>query len=365
MNILAFTLILGVLIFVHELGHFLFARLFGIRVDEFGFGYPPRLLTLFYWKGTRFSLNWIPLGGFVKILGENPMEDIPEEEKEKSFTEKPWWKQILVLSGGILFNVLLAWLIFSALAYRTHTEFPASRVPDGAQFEDPRIVVVFVAKEYPAYQAGIRPGDELKEYYAGGAHVIPKAREEDIDTFRAFVAEHSQEEIGLIVYREGKLEDIHVQPVVSKEAGNRPVVGVGLEVLGTYHPTVVDALTMGWEKTRYVLREMVRMLGQLITGELSADALSGPVGIVKEVGKAASHGWETLLSFTAFLSLNLALLNLIPFPALDGGRILIVLIETVTRRKVYPHFLAWFHTIGFFLLLALMVFVTYRDIVRW
>ena len=362
MQTLLFILVLGVLIFVHEMGHFLFAKLFGVRVDEFGFGYPPRLTKLFRWKGTDFTLNWIPFGGFVKIFGEQDEgEELSAEEKAVALNHQAIWKQILVMLGGILFNILFAWIIFSGILFFTKGEVPVSTAPEGYHFDTTRLVIVHVEEGMPAAESGIQLGDEIKEYYSGDDHVIPQG---DTQEFSQFIQKHKGSDIGVIVYRDGKLKDIHLTPEES-EGGEKYLVGVSLTRMGEVQLGLLDSLRYGAEETFHILKEIVKGFYQLVTGKLSPEAVSGPVGIVKQIGDAAQFGWVYLLSFTALLSLNLAVLNLIPFPALDGGRIFILLIEGITRRKIKPEVVAWIHTIGFFILIALMIFITYRDIVNW
>ena len=362
MNILIFILVLGLLIFVHELGHFLFAKLFGIRVDEFGFGYPPKMFKLFRWKGTDFTMNWIPFGGFVKIFGEQASEkELSEEEKKVSLEGQAKWKQILVMSGGVIFNILFAWILISSLYLFSSREVPVSFIPQ-YHFDHTKFVVTHVEKNFPAYEAGIRPGDEIKEYYSPREKVLLK--DEGIRDFSNFIQRNAKTgDIGVIVYRDGKVKDIHIKPKWSEE-GKKSIVGVSAVRVGEFSPNIFQAFYYGGIQTWEMLKDVSVGFWSLIRGKVALDTVSGPVGVVKQVGEAAHVGWHYLILFIAMLSINLAVLNFIPFPALDGGKIFFILIEMITRKKIPDNVIVWIHGIGFFILIALMILITYRDILN-
>ncbi len=366
MTILLFILVLGFLVFVHELGHFLFAKLFGIKVDEFGFGYPPRAKKLFRWKETLVTLNWVPFGGFVKIRGENgPEGDGEEKETEKddegSFHTKPAWKQILVLSGGVIFNVLTAWMLLSVFFYFLHDWVPMSMLPESG-VEAQRLVVNHVLPNSPASEAGIQVFDEVKEFYSEDEHILPeRLHGSDEKVFYDFVQRHLNDEIGIVTYRKGKLRDIHLQ---AREIEGRKMLGLSTIMEGKMDLTVPQALWFGARETYHMTLRTVKGFWKLVTGEESIKALVGPVGIAKETSHARSLGILAFLSFVALLSVNLAVINILPFPALDGGRILFILIEKLTRRKIPQNVFLWVNGIGFLLLILLMLFVTYQDILR-
>jgi len=363
MNIIIFILVLGILIFVHELGHFLFAKLFKIRVDEFGFGYPPKMFQFGTFKGTKLTMNWIPFGGFVKIFGENDDgTELSDEEKKVSLIHKPRWQQLLVMLGGILFNVIFAWLLFSGL-YMSGVTAPISNAPENYQFEETRLIVSGILADAPADVSGLMSGDEIKEYYNQRETVT--VVDEDITDVAAFIDQTGQndDDIGFVILRGDDLEIVTVTPkegVVPEKHG----IGINLERVGNLKLPVHQALWYGAKNTWAYTKAISVGFWQLITGSIALDNVSGPVGIVKQIGDASAIGFAYLVSFTALLSLNLAVLNLIPFPALDGGRILIIIIESIIRKRLKPLVVNWINTIGFFALILLMILVTVKDVIN-
>ena len=250
MTIIIFIIILTVLVLVHEFGHFIVAKSFGIRVDEFGLGFPPKIWSR-KWGETLYSLNVIPFGGFVKIFGEDldaPMSDIGgdnDNDKSRSFQHRPKWIQALVLVAGVAFNIIFAWLIISFLEHS----------------------IVFGS----------------------------------IDTFN-----------------------------------------------------IIKETTIG----------LIKFIGNIFLGQSDFSQVAGPIGIARIVGQAQSLGFAPLLSLVALISINLAVINLVPFPALDGGRLLIVLIEAIIHRPISPGIVRWVNAISFVLLIVLMITVTVHDILK-
>lgn len=362
MNIIIFILILGILVFVHELGHFLFAKLFNIRIDEFGFGYPPKMFKMFTWRGTDFTMNWIPFGGFVKIFGENDDgSELSPEEKAVSLVHKPRWQQILVMLGGILFNLIFAWILFSGI-FMAGISAPISSAPDNYTFENIDLTLTSVMAKSPAEIAGLQAGDVVKEYYAGENHIL--VQNETVSDVATFIQKNGENtDIGFVVLRGDKLENIIMKPELGI-VGDSYSIGVGMERVGDLKLPVHQALWYGAKNTVTMTGQIFRGFGQLISGKVSLDAVSGPVGIATQVGSAAKIGLTYLIGFAAMLSINLAVLNIIPFPALDGGRIFILLIESVIGKRLNPNIVNWVNVVGFFLLIALMLFVTAKDIIN-
>lgn len=364
MNIILFILILGILVFVHELGHFLFAKLFKIRVDEFGFGYPPKMFKMFSWRGTSFTMNWVPFGGFVKIFGEaDDGSELSEEDKKVSLVHKPRWQQFLVMFGGILFNVIFAWLLFSGL-YVSGITAPINSAPDSYEFTDSRLVVSSLMADSPAEQAGLMVGDEIVEFY--NVNEVVQVIDQDITDVSAFINASSTLEspdVGFVVLRDEQLEIITTSPTQGIVEGKFGI-GVNLDRVGELQLSVHQALFYGAKNTWNFTTAIVNGFGQLISGQISADNVSGPVGIVKQVGEASSIGVSYLVGFMALLSLNLAVLNLVPFPALDGGRIFIILIESIIRKRLPSTIVNWVNVVGFFILIAVMILVTVKDIMK-
>ena len=366
MNIIIFILVLGILIFVHELGHFLCAKLFKIRVDEFGFGYPPRMFKMFSWKGTRFTMNWIPFGGFVKIFGESDDgSELSDDDKKVSLVYKPRWQQALVMFGGILFNVIFAWILFTGI-FMAGVQAPIESAPPSYQFESSDLTIVNILHDSPAEKAGLKQGDIVKEFYVVGddthsAHQNVQGKEELAEVINQTGAQGY--DIGLVVMRDNQPTSITVDPqegIITDTFA----IGIALETIGElklpFHRAAVYAL----RNTAHVTYSIITGFGQLFTGNVSLDDVSGPVGIVSQVGQASTIGLAYLIGFTALLSLNLAVLNLVPFPALDGGRLFILLIESIIRRRLPANAVNWVNAIGFFILIGLMILVTTKDVIK-
>jgi regulator of sigma E protease len=364
MNIIIFILVLGILVFIHELGHFLFAKLFGIRVDEFGFGYPPKMFQFGTYKGTKLTLNWIPFGGFVKIFGENDDDtELTKEEKKVSLVHKPRWQQLLVMFGGILFNIIFAWVLLSSL-YLSGVTAPIDNAPKGYSFEDTQLIVSGILADSPAENSGLLVGDEIVEYY--NQKIQTKVTTETIIEISAFInaTGNNNDVVGFVVRRDtDQLEIITIEP---KEGLIEDKFGLGINIdrVGELQLPIHSALIYGAKNTVAFTSAILTGFGQLITGKISIDNVSGPVGIVKQVGEASRIGFSYLVGFTALLSLNLAVLNIIPFPALDGGRMFIILIESVIRKRLKPRVVNMINIVGFFALILLMVLITVKDVIN-
>lgn len=384
MTIIIFILILGALVFVHELGHFLMAKAFGVRVDEFALGFPPRLLA---WKPkgseTTYALNLLPLGGYVKIFGENPDEaSLKGPEKKRSLANKPKYAQLLVLIAGIVANILFAWLLISG---GFMVGLPVSVVDSYADaVRDPETVVREVVPGSPAAAAGFLPGDvivylEASPEVPGNVVGIDGHTPKEVlrgsgvtpTSVRRLIGFHPDEPISVLVKRLGKTQTatgnafLEVTPRVSE---GRATIGIVMDEVGILKLPWHRALWEGIFFTKNIVvmtaEQIVQFLGQVLTGQANMDQVSGPVGIAGQVGEARELGLAYLLSFTAFISVNLALLNLVPFPALDGGRILFVCIEAAIRRPIKPIVANWLNGIGFLLLILLMIVVAYHDIMK-
>ncbi len=361
MTVLLFIVILGALIFVHELGHFLLAKLFGIRVDEFALGFPPRLFSRVVGE-TRYALNLLPFGGYVKIFGED-MTAIPssDPDKSRSFSAQNRFKQAMVLVGGVSMNVIFAWLLLSAGFL-----FGATVVSDdypNRTLIDERLLVVSVLPDSPAFEAGLQEGDVVRGIRDESETISMPS----VTVVQQFVADHDAREVVFDIERSGVPSLISAIPkegVVEGQAG----VGISMEQVGTLRLSIVGSLIEGMRRTSTLLVLTVQGLGgflyELFLFQADFSEVAGPVGIAILVGDAQSLGLFYLLSFTAIISLNLAVLNLIPFPALDGGRLFFVLIESVIRRPLPVNFIKTLNTVGFFLLIGLILFITYKDIAK-
>ena len=377
-----FILVLSVLVFAHELGHFVTAKRLGVRADEFGFGFPPRMVGFYKnkfgkWRkvfgkttyedlesstledavpqsgSTIYSLNWLPIGGFVKIKGENDNGD----KEADSFAAKKVWQRMLILSAGVIMNVVLAWFLFT-VGYLIGMPQATSDLSSSARVSNAMVAIIDVRADSPAEVAGLRAGDFIKAI--NGQEV---ALEEDM---QAMISPLAGQEVTLLVDREQTEMTIVVVPEEVSEGHG--VIGVGIMAAGTVRYPLFSAIIEGAKTTGWMLKEIVlafgNLIGNLVSGESVSQEFAGPVGIANITGQAASLGFVYLLQFVALLSLNLAIINILPFPALDGGRILFLLIEKVKGKPVKRDIEAVAHNIGFLLLIALIIFITYKDIIK-
>lgn len=365
MNIIIFVIILLVLVIVHEFGHFYSAKKFGIRVDEFGFGFPPKLFGIK--KGeTEYTFNALPIGGFVKIFGENPDdENTNGPDKDRSFVNKPKWQQAIVLFAGVFANFALAWLLFS---FGLMTGLPSSvgAVPD-KYLHDVNLVVVSVSPKSPAETAGLKSGDKIVSVSVTEKEKMQTLAEINPETLKDFIGEHGLSEIE-IGYTRGKTKAVAVAKVTPSEASGRPTIGISMDQIGTAKLPVLTAFWEGLKLDWFVTKGTVTGLFGLIKGALvgkgSFSSVTGPVGMVGIVGEASKFGFAYLMSFAALISVNLAVINLLPFPALDGGRLFFLLIEKIKGSRMNAKFANMANMIGFFVLITLMVVVTFHDVFK-
>ncbi|MBE0466819.1 MAG: RIP metalloprotease RseP [Candidatus Desulforudis sp.] len=334
-TIFAVIVVFGLLIFIHELGHFLVAKRAGILVYEFALGFGPRL-TGFRRGETDYTLRAVPLGGFVRFAGMDPREE--EVPPERDYKYKPVWQRMAVISAGPIANFLLAIVLLAGV-------FMAQGMPM------PTTVVDEVLPGSPATEAGFRQGDRI---------IAVDGREVNAwDELVSLISARPGEQLVLTVEREGSVLDI---PVIPKEEAGVGRIGIRPE------PRVMSvgpltALAGGWDYTVQLTGMIIAFLGQMITGQAPAD-VGGPVRIVAEIGSAAQLGVIPLLHLAAFLSINVGFFNLLPIPALDGSRLLFLTWEGVTRRPLNPEREGTFHLVGFALLLLLIMVITYRDIAQ-
>jgi len=372
-TIIIFIIVLAALIFVHELGHFIAARSFGIRVDEFALGFGPRLFEWKlngggFWGETTYAINAIPFGGFVKIFGENPDdESMTGADSGRSFVNAKRWKQAIVLVAGVLGNFIFAWLLIVIALSIGAASSPSDYPQYANRMTDERIMIAAVSPASPAYKAGIKEGDAILGLSSAS---IPLVKNITIDAIQADIASSTGVPLIFSILRDGKEVSITVTPsknVISQES-DRYAVGISMDDTATLQLPIYLAVYEGARFTWALMKEIVMGFGTLIAGlfhgTASVSDLTGPVGIAGMVGTAARLGLSYLLMFTAFISINLGIINLVPFPALDGGRLLFVIIETVIRRPIKAIFANAVNLVGFVLLMLLMVFVTYRDILR-
>ncbi len=376
MTLIIFIIVLGILVLVHEMGHFLFAKKAGVHVEEFGIGYPPKATTLGTWWGTRFSLNWVPFGGFVKILGENydkeTEEDLSKESKDFSetsssklqalrFTQVSRKWQALILAGGVLFNVLFAWVLFS-LAFMIGIPTPVDN-EFGGEVKNPSLTVISVLENSPAKEVGLKSGDKIVSMSFGDEIPFEPTSPEIVSDF----INRSTGEIKLDIVRGEELIKFNIIPDENIVEDKR-IIGISMDVVGELslppHKAVYEGAKVTVRFTYLTVEGLYGLVKDAFKGEADISQVTGPVGIVGLVGDASRLGFAYLITFTALISINLAIINMIPFPALDGGRLLFVAIEGITKKPINPKFAMVVNTVGFGILILLMLVVTYRDIVK-
>lgn len=367
MSILLFFIVLAILVLTHEFGHFIVAKLSGIRVDEFGFGFPPKLFG--YKKGeTEYTLNLIPFGGFVRIFGEEENEEFvhaDEKTKERSLYGKPRYIQAAVMAAGVTFNVLLAWFLISTSLFMG-TPVAVSSLSDGLTASNINLTLTEILPNTPAEEAGLRVGDAI--IYLNRNGVILTGKDLGVDSAIKFIAESAGSKL-LVGYKRdgGEIAVASVVPV-SGIVDGRAATGVSFDMVGTLKLSFLRSFMEGADLTIRLAYEMVVGLIDFFfgffTGVSSLKNVAGPVGLAGIVGDASKLGLSHLMNIMALISINLAVLNIAPFPALDGGRLAVLLFEGATKRTLNPRITGTINTIGFLALISLMFVITYSDIVK-
>lgn len=371
LTILIFVVLLGLLVFVHELGHFLTAIRNGIRVDEFGFGFPPRILGIvkdettgkyrFVWGGkempsgkTVYSLNWIPLGGFVKIAGE----DGHDTSDPESFAGKSAWVRIKVLSAGVAMNFLFAWFLISIVLM---LGLPQPIDPsEHGKYPDARIQILSIGKGTPAEAMGLSMGDAILSLNGKRMTSLEQVSEE--------IKSHKGQQITVEVDRFGKMLTLSGTPR-TEYPENEGALGISFSETAVVSYPWYEAIYQGgittYNITMAIFEAFGKMIASLFGAEKTALDVTGPVGIVYLTKQMSDLGLPYLLQFAALLSINLGIINILPIPALDGGRILFILIEKLKGSPVSRRVEGMIHQIGFVLLLLLMLLVTVRDFAQF
>lgn len=348
-GLLVSIIVLGILIFIHELGHFLVARLFGVGIEKFSLGFGKRIWGKTVGR-TDYRISAIPLGGYVKMVGEEPDAEIPPEDIPVSFTHKNVFKRILIVAAGPTFNILLAvfifWVIFMISGKYIYKPV-IGEVEDGS----------------PAQSAGLTPGD-----------TVVAINDKQIGSWTdmaTYIAGSGGQELDITVRRQEELKTIHVNPrlvTIKNIFGveeDRYVVGIrpsgeGYEEKLGFFSSLMESFRYTYE----IEKQMLYHIGMLIQRKISPDTLGGPIMIVQMVGQQVQYGFNSLIFLTALLSINLGILNFLPIPVLDGGHLVFFIIEAIIRRPVNQRVREIAQQTGIFVLLLLMIYVSYNDIKR-
>jgi regulator of sigma E protease len=370
MSVILFLLVLSVLVLIHEAGHYFAARIFGVKADEFGYGFPPRLIGYVkdkgkwkkvgrndrtVYKNTIWSINWLPLGGFVKIKGETTdgMND-PD-----SIHAKPIWQRLLIIAAGVGMNWVLAVVLFMGV-FLAGTTVMLDGVPKEAIITDRQVIVTQIVPGSPAEQAGIIPGDILRRVEGK----VPQSWEDA----RNVIQSRGTDPVEIEYEHEGAVLIASVIPVQLKEL-NRPGVGLGMGDVGHVKFTFVSAFTSAvqatWTLTKTILFTFAEIVHDLFVKRAVTQEVSGPVGIAVMTGKIAKQGFVPLLQFAAMLSVNLAVINFLPIPALDGGRAMFLILEAIRRKPISRTLEIGIHNVAFVLLITLILLVTAHDVSKY
>ena len=356
MWIVGFLLVLGPLVTLHEFGHYLVGRAFGVKADAFSVGFGKELTGFTDRRGTRWKLSALPLGGYVQFAGDmnpasQPSEEwlsLPPEEREKTFQSKPLWQRALIVFAGPAMNFAIAIAILAAFNFA----YGKLEIPP---------VVAAVQEDSAAERIGIAPGDRFVE--------VDGQAIESFNELRALVAPNPGATLDMVIERAGERRAIsfEVPAVIERDRfGNEFKVGILGVASGDGEVVPVgagEALVLGVRQTGETVELMVLGIWQIVTGRRSVDELGGPIKIAKYSGEQLSLGWRQFVSFAALISINLAFINLLPIPALDGGHLAFYAAEAVRRKPASPRSQEWAFRTGIAFVLALMLFVTINDIV--
>ncbi|WP_027398302.1 RIP metalloprotease RseP [Anaerovorax odorimutans] len=333
MMIIYAILIFCLLIFIHEFGHFITAKAVGIKVNEFALGMGP--LLLHFTKGeTEYSLRALPIGGYCKMEGEDEESDSP-----RAFNNKPFWAKAIVIVAGSFMNLVLAVVILSIIVFYIGV---------------PNNIIKEVTPDYPAVAAGLKSGDKIIK--------IDNNNIKNWDDLTSAISESGGDSITIGIERDGKTMTLESAVITGED--NRRVIGISPEYERDFS-YLGQSVVLGAKSTYDMGLNMIQVIGQLVTREISVNALTGPVGIIHIVGDTAKLGIIYVAQLTAFISLNLAIVNMLPFPALDGGRLLFMVIRLFTGKAISDELEGKIHLIGILLLFTLMIYITFQDVGRF
>lgn len=343
MTLIYFILILGITVMIHELGHFIFAKKAGIYVYEFSIGMGPKLFQIHSKKDeTVYSIRLFPIGGYVQMAGESVEED-KDIPKEKQLQSKTWLQRFLTITAGVLFNFLLAIIIFFIIG-----------LVNGSPSQETYISLV--EEDSPASLAGLEANSEIVglngKKIKSMSHL---ALEFEINYGKDFKFD--------IITENGDTKTVNITPI-KKEDGEDIKYYYGFAYQNHYEKGILPALKYAFTNIFSLIHQMVLVIFYLITGKLSLNNLSGPVGIYNIVGEASKYGILTMMNLVGLLCVNVGFINILPLPAFDGGRLLFLIIEKIKGKPVDAKIENTIHAVGMILLMVLMVVITYNDILR-
>ena len=348
-NIFAFIIVLGVLIFFHELGHFLVARFFGVGVEKFSLGFGPRIFGKKIGI-TDYRLSAIPLGGYVKMIGEDPEAEVKPDEIALSFTHKHVVQRILIVAAGPFFNVLLAVLVFYGIF-----QFSGTFIL--------KPVIGKVQEGSPAYEAGLQPGDEIV--------AIDGSDVGSWEDMADMIGASKGSSLAITIHREASDRQVHISPEMKTTQNifgeDVPRYVIGITASGEVYSkklNLIQAVGESLIQTYDITKLTVVAVVKIFQGTISSKTIGGPIMIAELAGQQAKQGALNLLFFIALISINLAILNVLPIPALDGGHLLFFFIELIIGRPVSIRVREIAQQAGIFVLIMLMIFVFYNDITR-
>lgn len=326
---LAAIFVFLLVVLLHELGHFTIAKLVGIKVNEFAIGMGPKIFQST--KGeTQYTLRALPIGGFVRMEGEEESSTDP-----RSFQNASVWSRMAVIAAGSIMNFILAIVVLSIVAFNVGV--PSTTIED-------------IVPDSPAETYGVLPGDTFR-----------KINDVEIRSWDDIVNTINKSTPGEAITIEIERNDsLIVLDVVPMQDGDRMVIGI----YPAGERNVLNSIKAGFEDTFYFIRLMFQFVGMLFAGQVSTNDLAGPIGVINEVGQAAKMGFNNLLLILGFISINLGFFNLMPIPALDGSKIVFLLIELIRGKPIDPDKEGFIHLIGFVFLISLMLLVTYKDLIK-
>lgn len=360
--IFLFFIILLVLVIVHEFGHFIAAKWVGMRVDEFAFGFPPRVFSKK--KGeTTYAINALPLGGYVSIWGENGEPNDEAKHHPRAFGNRPKWQQLVVLVAGVSMNMVLAWILLVGVSFGK-VEMSADDPEYGSRVKSPAVMVLEASPNSPAYLAGIVPGSVITKLTSNKQAADVRTATSVVE----FIGNHQNDPFTITYVKPDGTPSSTTVAAVYGLVPDKKALGLSLGSVGYVETSFFEAIKIGsrrtWDYTILTLDGLKMLATSFWKNESVLDSLSGPVGIARIVGQTSEYGLAAVLTLIAILSVNLAIFNILPLPALDGGRMVVVMIEAVIRKKVPFKYYSMANVIGFSLLMLLFVVVTVNDFMR-